>query len=207
MSMLGNFLHPKRAYDQAADEYRNAQSQAQGYQQPFMDYGRQQGGNLSGAINNLLNPKEFQDKLMGDYETSPYAQAAMDASNERGQQLAQQMGMSGSTNALQSMMSQSGNIASQDKQQYLKNLMGMYNQGTGLAQGMYNTGANMGNNMANNALQGGQYLGGLGLQGQNANNQMIGAGLGFLGDMAGNYFTGGMGTGGFGSGMFTPEYF
>jgi hypothetical protein len=154
--------------------------EGKGYTQPYMDA--------------LMDPQGLQNKWTQGYETSPYAKQAMDMASQSGLNAASSMGLMGSTPALQAIQGGASNIAMADRQNYLNDLMNKYQMGAGMA-----------TNAQGNAMHMGDAMGGLKFGERQAGSNMIGQGLNFAGNLAGNWLTGGFGQGGMGRGMFQPN--
>lgn len=163
MSWLTSFLNPGKGYQNAQAQQEKYYNQSQGYLQPYNQNGIGQTQTLQDYINNLSNPQALYDKWVGGYKESEAAKQAERRAQEHGLNAASSMGLLGSNTALNAIQSGTNNIANEDKQSYLDNLMQKYLAGAGIAQGMYNTGAgaagqqstnanNMGTNSANNAF-------------------------------------------------------
>jgi len=189
MSWLSSFLHPGRAYEKAGNEYQKHYNEGQGYLQPYNENGQQAYGNLSGAMENLLNPQDLYNEWASGYQTSPAAQNAQGRAREQGAQAASSMGIFGSTPALQSIQAGTSQIGAEDFDRYMDNLMQKYVSGAQLAQGIYGQGGQAGNAMGQNANQMGQNSAQMAFGKQNAPGQMFNDLL-----KTGAYmFTGGMG--------------
>lgn len=148
MSLLSEFLHPERGYDEASDIISQGKDRAQGYQQPFYDTGRAELPRLSGAVGDMLHPKGLLNRLISGYSESPYANQLTDVATERGKQTASQMGLSGSGNALQSITQTAGDIASRDRSDYLNKLLNLYQSGVSGSAGLAGMGSSVGGQMA-----------------------------------------------------------
>lgn len=206
MSWLSDFLHPKKGYDKAEDQIRQALGQAQGYQQPFQQAGAGQIPGLTGAIGNLLNPVDLQKQWTESYQTSPYAQQLMESSKNQGLDAASSMGLEGSSAALNNIQTTGTNLMNADRQQYLQDLMQKYMTGVGASQNLVNTGASAGANMGSNTMNAGENLAGIEFGKQNAGSNMLKQIMGMIGTGAGEYLTGGFGVGGGGRGAWAPSW-
>jgi hypothetical protein len=119
--------------------------------------------------------------------------------SERGLNAAQQMGLSGSSPAIQAIQSGTAGIVANDRQKYLDDLMNKYMTGIGIGKDIYGTGANtagkqsendmnMGTNSAETQFNKTNAPGGL-FQG------LLGLGGGILGTALGGPLGGVLGTG------------
>lgn len=193
MSMLSQFLNPGGAYEAAGDEMRQYYDQAQGMMQPYIQHGQDAYGGLSGAMGRLLDPAALQSEWAQGYEESPAARQAQEMAKQSGLSAASGLGLMGSSTALEGIQAGSANIAMQDRQNYLNDLMQKYMAGTGIGQNIYGTGAQMAGQGAQQAMNMGQTMGGLAAGQQQAGAGLIGQGIGALGSLAGSFF-GPMGT-------------
>jgi hypothetical protein len=191
MSWLSNFMHPGRAYDEAAETIGQSVDEAQGYQQPYQQAGAGQIGNLQEMIQRLMNPQQFMGDMMSGYEQSPYASAATDAGTEAGMQTAEQMGLGGSSNELSGITSTAQNISQQDRNNYLNQLMGLYGQAGQMGQNLAGMGQTAAQNMGQVGMSGARDIAGLNVAGNQAGANMLGQGAGFLGSLLTAPMTGG----------------
>jgi len=199
MGMLSSFLHPEKGYDKAQEVLNQYFNQGQGYLQPYNQNGLNAYGDYSGAMHKLLNPGELENEWSKGYQESDLAKQNEAMANQRGLESASSMGLMGSSPALQTIQSGTSGIVSQDRQQYLKDLMEKYLAGIGIAGNIYGTGANTANNMSNNAMNMGQNSAGLAFGKQNAPGdlfgKLLGGGIGLLGTALGGPLGGALGTG------------
>ena len=141
MSWLSDFLHPNRGYDAAQNEMNRYFNMGKDVLNPYQQHGLDSYNGLSEVMNKLLNPSQLQDEWMKNYKESEYAKKAEDMATQHGLNAASSMGLMGSTPALQAIQAGTSQIASQDQQKYLDDLMQKYLAGAGIGQGLYNTGA------------------------------------------------------------------
>lgn len=168
-----SFMHPEKGYQKAQEQLDQYYNQGQQYLQPYNQQGQEQYGNLSGAVNNLLNPSSLMDRWMQDYKQSEQSKIAQARAMESGNNAASAMGMVGSTPALQAMQAGASEIGAQDEQRYIERLIQQYLQGANLAQGIYGQGANTTGAMSNNAANMGQNSAQMAYGRQNAPGQMF----------------------------------
>jgi hypothetical protein len=190
--MINSFLNPDQPYQAAEDQIQKGWQQAQGYEQPFMQQGLDQYGNLMTAENALLNPAALENQWASQYQTSPYAQQLLAQNKSSGLDAASSMGLMGSSGALNNIQTGAGNIVNQDRQQFLNDLMQKYMTGISVGQNIYGTGANAASNLAGGAMQTGENMAGLAYGKAAAPGDFFGKLLGTGGDLALNYFSGGM---------------
>ena len=163
-SGLGGFLgglfgDSGKPYDKAMEQYQQWAGKAQGTQQPFLDAGTGAIGDYQEWLKGQKDPSGFINNLMGQYQESPYAQYLQKQSLRAGQNAASASGMSGSTPLMQQMQQNAGNIASQDQNQWLQNVLGINTQ---YGQGQNNLmtgGQNAANSLTNMYNQTGQQMG------------------------------------------------
>lgn len=159
MSWLSSFLHPGKGYQKGQEQldkyYQQAQNyynQGQGYLQPYNEFGQKAYGDINTAMQKLLNPGALQDEWIKGYSESDAAKNLEDTATQRGLNAASSLGLMGSSPALSAIQQGTSQIAAQDRQQYLDDLMQKYLSGIGIGQGIFGTGANAASGMSNNAL-------------------------------------------------------
>jgi len=140
------------AYEDAQEEYQKHYDQAQGYLEPYAQYGQQYGGDLRNMFQQLMNPQQMYNDWATGYEESPYAQMLLGQNTASGLDAASSMGLMGSSAALQNIQQGAGNIMNSQRQQYMDDLMQKYMQAVGLGQSMYGSGMNASNAMSQNAM-------------------------------------------------------
>lgn len=114
----------------------------------YMDYQNKalQGyGGYEDWLNTQKDPSGFINKLMGQYQESPYAKYQQQQSIRAGQNAGSAGGLTGSTALAQQLQQNASNISSQDMNQWLQNVLGIntqYGQGQfglgGAKAGIYN---------------------------------------------------------------------
>lgn len=171
--MFSSFLHPERGYEKAQEALMPYYGQAQQALSPYMQHGNEAYGNLSGAMNALLNPAELHGQFAQSYEESPYSQQLQDMAMNRGLNAASSMGLLGSSPALQSLQAGTTMLANQSRDQYINDLTSKYLHGAQLAQGIYGTGANAAQQYGANALGMGGNMANLAYGRQNAPGQLF----------------------------------
>ena len=171
--MIGSFLHPEKGYKKGQEQLDKYYNQASSLYQPYINQGQDAYGNLSGAMQNLLNPADFQNQLLSSYEPSEAARLASTGARNSGLNAASSMGLMGSTPALQALQAGTQGIMANDQQNYLNNLLNQYFHGAEIAQNIYGTGAQAGQNMGANAMNMGQNSAQMAYGQQNAPGQMF----------------------------------
>jgi len=205
MGFFDDMFNPGKKYQQAGDVMNQYYNQAQGGLKPYDQMGQQAGNYLQDMMNKFMNPGELESEWSKGYETSPYAQQMMGQAKESGMDAASQMGLMGSSAALNNIQNQAGNIMQQDRQHYMDDLMQKYMQGMGIGQNMYGQGASVASQMGQNAMNMGQNMGGLEYGKHAAGPNFLMQMLGGLGGIGKNWLTGGFGQGSYGRGMFQPN--
>lgn len=189
---IGNWM----GNNAAEKKYKEAWKKAQQYLQPYADFGKAQGQNLTDAAGNLLDPEALQNKWATGYTESPYAKQTASHAAASGLESASQQGLLGSSAALNNVQSSSSNIMNADRQQYLNDLMQKYMTGIQTSQNLYNTGATASNQLAGFGMKTGDNLA------QTGYNKWAGTGQAFS-DLMGQYY----GRGGGGGLPTTPQNF
>ncbi len=193
MGWFDSFFHPEKGYQKGQEELAKYFQQAQGFQQPIFNQGQQAYGNLSGAMEALLNPEALQNQWIQGYEESPSAQHAETMAASRGANAANSLGLGGSNTALRAIQEGTSQIGLGDRQNYLDNLMQKYLAGTGIAQGIYGQGANASNQLGQNAMNMGTNSANLAYGEQNAPgdllSKILGSGVGLAGSALGGRFS------------------
>lgn len=110
------------------DKYSEWMDKAAANQQPFLNAGKQGLGNYQEWLDKQKDPTKFINDTMGQYSESPYAQYLQKQSLRAGQNAASASGLSGSTALMQQLQQNAGNIASQDQNQWLQNVLGINTQ-------------------------------------------------------------------------------
>lgn len=157
-NMFSSYFHPERGYEEAQKQLENYFNQASAAQQPYINQGQQQFGNLMGAENALMNPTSLLNQWIQSYQTSPYAQQLMQNAQASGLNSASSQGLLGSSAALNNIQNTSSQIMNADRQQYLNDLMQKYLAGVGIGKDIYNTGSNQASNFGNLANNFGQNI-------------------------------------------------
>lgn len=191
-NQIDSFLHPEKGFEKAGEEMEKYYQDAQGNLRPYNEQGLNQYQRLMEQANALNNPEALQNKWASGYNESPAAQALFNKSREAGLGAASQMGLMGSSAALNNIQQSGSDIMQNDRQNYMNDLMQKYLTSIGIGQNIYNTGASAANTMSQNAMNQGQNMGAAIFGKTNAPGEMFGNFLG-KGINAGiNYATGGM---------------
>lgn len=174
---IGNYF----GNDSAEKRYKEAWKKAQGYLNPFAEFGKAQGQNLTDAASNLLHPEEMLNKWTEGYTESPFAKQMTEHATASGLDSASQQGLLGSSAALSNVQNTSSNIMNADRQQYLNDLMQKYMTGINTSQGLYNTGYDASRALADAAMGYGDRTA------QTGYNKWAGTGQAFS-NLMGNYY-------------------
>ena len=166
------------------------------YYQPYINQGQDANKMLMEQYQQLLgNPGDLFSNLGKGYQQSPGYQFKLNQALQSGTNAAAAGGMAGSPAHEQQNMQLANDIASQDYNDYMQNILGMYGLGLSGEQGLSNQGFNAstgyGDILGSNLAQ----QGGLAYQGQaaqNANrnqmmNNLISTGATLAGGPAGNW--------------------
>lgn len=175
------------AYKKAGKEMEKYYNQGQGYLQPYNEQGQEAYGHLNTAMQNLLNPTEFYDQLLGGYRQSEASQHAQERARQSGLNNLSAMGMLGSTPGLQALQAGTAQIGAEDEQRYLENMINQYVHGAGLAQNIYGQGGQAAGQMAGNANQMGNNMAEMAYGRAAAPGQMFGNLMGAGAGLAGSY--------------------
>jgi hypothetical protein len=199
MSWLSNFLHPEKGYKAAQEQLDKYFQQAQGNLQPYNQNGLDTYGKYSGAMDKLLNPTALQDEWVKNYKESELAKQNEAMASQSGLNAAQQMGLGGSSPALQAIQSGTAGIVAQDRQKYLDDLMQKYMTGIGIGSDIYGKGASAANSLSQNSMNMGQNSAQNQFNQTNAQGDMfgklLGYGTGLVGSALGGPIGGELGSG------------
>ena len=165
------------------DKYNEYMQQAQQAQQPYANAGQSAIGDYQRWLQSQQDPSKFINDQMKNYQTSDYAQNLQQQSMNAGQNAASASGLMGSTPLMQQMQSNAGQIASQDQNQWLQNVLGVNTQYGQGQQNLMTGGQNAANSLSGIYNQMGQ-----GAYGQQAGKQQdffntLGGGIGILGGL------------------------
>ncbi len=160
-------------YKDAAKEFEKYWQQAQGYQRPFQQAGVGQMPILQDAERRLLDPSTLLADWMQKYTMSPYAKRSQENAMASGMDAASQMGLMGSSAALQNIQQGSSDIMNKDREGFLKDLMEKYMKGVGIGQDIYGKGAATAANLGSNALGVGGNMGEMKFGQSNASAEMM----------------------------------
>jgi hypothetical protein len=155
----GLFGNSGAPYDKAMQQYQQSLNHAQGLQQPYLNAGQGAIGNYQNWLQGQQDPTKFINNLMGGYQESPYAKYLQQQSMNAGQNAASASGLIGSTPLMQQLQQNSTNIASQDQNQWLQNVLGINTQYGQGQQNLMSGGQNAANSLMGIIGQMGQNMG------------------------------------------------
>src|ERR1700679_883973 len=179
MSWLSSFLHPEKSYQAAQGQLDKYFQQAQDALRPYNQNGLETYGKYSGAMDKLLNPTALQDEWVKNYKESELAKQNEAMASQSGLNTAQQLGLNGSSPALQAIQSGTSGIVAQDRQNYLNDLMQKYLAGIGIGSDIYGKGANAANSLSQNALRQGENSSQIQFNQKNSPGDLLGKLLGY----------------------------
>lgn len=185
--LLSKLMNPSKGYGEAQKMHEKYYNEGKSFLNPYMEQGQNAYGNLTGAMENLMNPEGLYNQFASGYETSPYAKQAQEMATNHGLNTAASMGLMGSTPALQAIQAETSRIGNADRENYINKLINQYIQGAGLAQNIYGTGANAAGQLANNAANMGSNSAESAYGQTNANSDLFQNLLGTAAGLGGNY--------------------
>ena len=187
MSWLSSFLHPEKGYEEGQKQLDKYYGESQGFLNPYNQQGQGQYANLQQMIQKLMNPAALEDEWSKNYKISDAAKYAQESAQNEGLDVANSMGLVGSTPALQAIQAGSARIGAQDRQNYLNDLMEKYKAAMGLSQGIYGVGANAAGAQSGNAMNMGTNSANLAYGRENAGGNRLEGLLGMGGSLLGGF--------------------
>lgn len=124
----GLFGNSSKPYDAEMNQYQDYMNRGKSVQDPYNNAGVGALGNYQDWLNGQKDPSGFINKLMGDYNESPYAHNLQQQSVNSAQNAASASGLTGSTPMMQQIQQNANNISSQDQNQWLQNVLGINTQ-------------------------------------------------------------------------------
>ena len=191
MSWLSSFLHPEKGYNAAQEQLDKYYNNAQGRLQTYNQNGQDVYSKYKDAMEKLMNPGGLQDEWSKNYKESDIAKQNEALASQSGLNAAQQMGLNGSSPALQAIQSGTAGIVAGDRQKYLDDLMQKYMAGIGIGKDIYGTGANAAGKQSDNAMTQGQNSAQTQFNQKNAQGDMFGKLLGYGTGLVGSALGGG----------------
>jgi hypothetical protein len=174
MSWFSEYFSGGKNPSDTANQYLNQIPGAMDpYYQPYIQQGQQAGQQLNEQYNQLINdPNALYSKFGEGYKQSPGYQFKLNQALQSGNNAAAAGGMAGSMMHQQAANQTANDIASQDFDQYIQKIMGLYGQGLegkkGFQEQGYNASMGYGDTLANKLSSQAQY-GYAGQAGKNAN--------------------------------------
>lgn len=182
----GLFGGQKDPSDAAMKYYQQIPGAISPYYQPYINAGKNAMGQLMPQYGQLTNdPSGMLAKLGTGYQQSPGYQFQMQQALGAAQNSASAGGMSGSPEAQQFAAQAAGNVANQDYNSWLQNVLGLYQTGIGGLSGINTMGYNASNEYAGDVANALQNQGNLAYQGQADKNKQSSDMWGSLGGIAG----------------------
>lgn len=144
--LFGNSGAPYKDYGK---EYKKYEGQAEEFQNPFYNAGKEALPNYQNWLTGMQDPSGFINNLMGKYQESPWAKFEMQQGQNAANNAASASGLVGSTPFMQASQDYAKNISSQDMQTWLQNVLGINSMYGAGEEGLVGRGQN-----AANALSG-----------------------------------------------------
>lgn len=119
-------------YKRAEDAYNPHYRQSREAQNPFYEAGQRGMQDFQNWLAQMKDPSAFINKLMGNYQESPWAHIQQQNARRAGINAASASGLIGSTPYLQQAQQNAHNISQEDMMNWLKNVLGInteYGQG------------------------------------------------------------------------------
>ena len=195
--LSGMFGDSGKPYEDAQDAYSKYFNQATGAQQPYSQAGQNALGPYQDMIKNMSDPSAFMNKLMGQYQESPWAKYSQQQGMRAANNVGSASGMLGSTPLQMQAQQNAQNISSGDMQNWLGNALGVNQQAMGGYQDLVHGGQGAANALSGLYGQGAGDMAGFGYNKSAGEQQDRGNMFGGLANM----FFPGMGGGGQGGGM------
>lgn len=145
----GLFGNSGAPYDKYTDQINQWGGKGAGAQQPYQDAGTGAISDYQKWLQGQKDPGQFINGLMSGYKESPYAQNLQQEAMRAGQNAGSASGLMGSTPLMQQMQQNAGNIASQDQNQWLQNVLGINSQYGQGQQNLINGGQGAANSLTN----------------------------------------------------------
>lgn len=119
------FNNNKSPYGEGFNATQPYYEGAKEFQNPFVKQGQEASGKFNSWLDNMQNPTEFINKIMGSYSQSPWAKNLESSAVRAGTNAASASGLTGSTPFAQQLQQTGANISSQDMQNFLQNVLGI----------------------------------------------------------------------------------
>jgi hypothetical protein len=172
------------------------------YYNPYIQAGQGALGSLQGQYGNLLNdPGALMSHLAGGYKQSPGYQWNLNQAEGSANNAAAAGGMAGSPQHQQIAGTIASGLASQDYNNYLQNVLGLYGRGLQGQEGLNQMGYGASDSLARQLSDALQSQSKLGYAGSINQNQQQGGGMGSLLSGLGGLFMGGPAGAGIGASL------
>jgi hypothetical protein len=155
----GLFGNSGAPYEDAMKQFQNYFGQAQGYQKPFWEAGKNAIPDYQEWLQGQKDPSGFINKQMGNYQESPYAKFQQQQGIRAANNMGSASGLTGSTPLMQFAQQNAQDISSKDMNSWLQNVLGINTQyGQGL-NNLMTGGQNSANSMSQLQAMLGQLMG------------------------------------------------
>jgi hypothetical protein len=135
-------------YEDFMNQFQKYMGQAQQPQNAFLQAGTNAIPQYQNWLTQQSNPSQFINNQMGNYQESPWAKNMQNQAMRTAQNFGSANGLTGSTPLMMQAQQNAGNIASQDQNNWLQNVLGVNtNYGNGL-NNMTNTGQHSADQMS-----------------------------------------------------------
>src|SRR5271163_5051539 len=142
----------------AMQERRAAEQRARQDFSPYLQAGQQALPQYQGMIGEMMDQPGFLESIMSKYQPSSGYQHRLDEGNRSITQAMGAGGLYGSGDFFKGLSDYGQNVANQDEQQYLANILGIRGNAMNALGGLTNQGYNSASNIANIAANTGQGL-------------------------------------------------
>ncbi len=115
-------------YDKAMGEWQKYLGQGKDLMNPFYQAGTGAIPQYQEWLQGMKDPSAFINKIMGQYQESPFAKYQQQQSMRAGQNAGSASGLTGSTPMMQQMQQNASNISGQDMNTWLQNVLGVNTQ-------------------------------------------------------------------------------
>lgn len=157
---ISGFSNTGAPYQAAGNEYKNYFNQGINTQNPFYQAGTRAIPNYENALAKYQHPDEFINKLMNNYQMSPFAKFLQQQADRYNTNKASAEGTIGSTPYQQAGEQYAHDISSEDMNNWLSQVLGVNNQYLQGQQNLIGSGQNSANQMTAGYQQAAPFLGG-----------------------------------------------
>lgn len=121
----GLFGDAGQPYHDASKELSRYLPQAQSYNMPFLEMGKNAMAPFSSWLQGMQNPSGYINQLMGGYHESPYAHYQQQQGMRAAQNAGSASGLTGSTPLMQFAQQNAQDISSKDMNSWLERVLGI----------------------------------------------------------------------------------